>query len=46
MDEPYVSEETSSYILINLFKGYLLAPHKEFNMHIKQKMHDYKLVKL
>jgi len=33
--------ETSSNFLINLFKGYLLALDKEFNMYIEQKKNDY-----
>jgi len=41
MDALNARGETSSDILINLFKGYLAAPDKEFNMYIKQKKNNY-----
>jgi len=37
MDALNARGETSSYILINIFKGYLSAPDMEFNWYIKQK---------
>ena len=42
MDALKARGETSSDILINLFKGYLAAPNKEFNMYIKQEKNDHK----
>jgi len=42
MDALNARGETSSDILINLFKGYLAAPNKEFNMYIKQMKNEYK----
>jgi len=41
MDALNARGETSSDILINLFKGYLAVPDKEFKMYIKQKKNDY-----
>jgi len=34
--------ESSSDVMVNLFKGYLAAPDKEFSTYIKQKKNDYK----
>jgi len=33
--------ESSSDVMVNLFKGYLAAPDKEFAAYIKQKKNDY-----
>jgi len=33
--------ETTNDVLLNLFKGYLAAPNKEFNLYIKQNKYDY-----
>ena len=32
--------ESSSDIMVNIFKGYLVAPDKEFGSYIKQKKND------
>jgi len=34
--------ELSSDVMVNLFKGYLAVPDKEFSAYIKQKKNDYK----
>ena len=34
--------ESSSDVMVNLFKGYLVAPDKEFSTYIKQKKNNYK----
>lgn len=34
--------ESSSDVMVNLFKGYLAAPDKEFATYIKQKKNDFK----
>ena len=33
--------ESSSDVMVNLFKGYLAAPDKEFSAYIKQKKNSY-----
>lgn len=33
--------ESSSDVMVNLFKGYLVAPEKEFATYIKQNKNDY-----
>ena len=41
MDSLQARGETYN-VLINLFKGYLVVPDKEFNQYIKQKKNNYK----
>jgi len=45
MDSLNARGETLSGVLINLFKGYLVAPNKVFNLYKKQKKTTMKRVK-